>query len=137
MNIETRLLRLKQDDTQTLGRFFAFDGIYKVFECVTLELPDRENKTSISRIPAGKYICKRRYSKKYGQHYIVTDVEGRSYILMHFGNYYTNTRGCILMGNDFADINKDGHIDVTSSVNTMKALVNAMPNEFELTIIDV
>lgn len=135
--METRLLRLQQDDTQTLGRFYAFDGIYQVFSCVTLELPDRENQTSISRVPAGKYTCKRRYSEKYGNHYILMDVEGREYILMHFGNYYTNTRGCILMGNDFADINKDGHIDVTSSKNTMKTLVNVMPEEFELTIIDV
>jgi hypothetical protein len=135
--METRLLRLKQDNTQTLGRFYAFDGVYQVFGCVTLELPDRENQTGISRIPAGKYTCKRRYSEKYGNHYIVTNVEDRSYILMHFGNYYTNTRGCILMGNDFTDINKDGHIDVTSSKNTMKTLVNVMPEEFELTIIDV
>jgi hypothetical protein len=135
--METRLLRLTEGDTQTLGRFYAFDGLFKVFECVTLELPDRENETAISRIPSGKYICKRRHSAKYGEHYIVMDVDDREYILIHFGNYFTNTKGCILVGNDFGDINGDGHQDITSSRNTMKYLVRSMPDEFELTIIDV
>jgi hypothetical protein len=135
--METRLLRLQQDDTQTLGRFLAFEGLFKVFECVTLELPDRNNQTSISCVNAGKYICKRRISPKYGETFILTDVEGREYILLHWGNYYTNTEGCILVGNDFGDINGDGHQDITSSKNTFKKMMKLMPEEFELTIIDV
>ena len=135
--METRLLRLKENDTETLGRILVFDGLYKAFECVTLELPDRENKTSISRIPAGIYNCKARVSIKYGWHFIVEDVDKRSFILLHYGNYFTNTKGCILLGNDFADINKDGHLDITSSKQTMENFVKIMPQEFELTIIDV
>ena len=135
--METRLLRLQEGDIQTLGRLLVFDGLYKTFECVTLELPDRENQTSISRIPAGKYMCHRRVSEKYGEHFIVENVDDRSYILLHFGNYYTNTKGCILLGNDFADINKDGHQDITSSRKTMKNFVRVMPDTFELTIIDM
>ena len=135
--IETRLLRLKQNDTQTLGRFFAFDGLNKVFECVTLELPDRQNKTAISRVNAGKYICKRRWSRKYGNHYILLGVAGREYILIHFGNFYKNTKGCLLFGLDFVDIDNDGYKDITSSRRTMEKLVHIMPEEFELNIIDV
>jgi hypothetical protein len=137
MELETRLLRLTESSTQTLGRFFAFEGLYKIFECVTLELPDRENETSVSRIPAGKYKCIRRTSPKYGETFILVDVECREYILMHWGNYYTNTQGCILVGNDFADINKDGHQDITYSKNTFQLMMRVLPKEFELTIIDV
>lgn len=134
--MKTLLIRLTSDDKQTLGRFYAFDELYPMFECVALELPDRENEVRISRIPAGKYICKIRTSPKYGKHYIVEDVEGRSFILMHFGNYYTNTKGCILLGRDFSDIDLDGHLDITNSRKTMALLVKIMPDEFELTIID-
>ena len=135
--METRLLRLQQNDTQTLGRFLAFEGLFKIFECVTLELPDRDNQTSISCVKAGKYKCIRRISPKYGETFILVDVEGREYILIHWGNYYTNTEGCILVGNDFYDINKDGYQDITSSKNTFKKMMKLMPEEFELTIIDV
>ena len=101
-----------------------------------LELPDRGNHKSISCIPLGSYKCVLRWSQKYEWHYHVKDVPGRSLILIHFGNYYTDTRGCILVDNAFKDINKDGYRDVTSSKKTMKRILAFMPKEFELTILD-
>lgn len=130
--------RLKDNDSkQTLGHFILYDGIKKVFECKSLELPDRDNQRSVSRIKAKIYKVELRWSKKYGWHFHVKDVEGRSWILIHFGNYYTDIRGCILLGNSFVDINSDGHLDVTSSKNTIRKLLKIAPKKFNLLINDL
>lgn len=128
------VLRIEEETKQTLGKFYLFKGLKEVFSCYVLELPDRNNQTSISRVNAGRYKCVQRWSKKYGWHYILEDVEGRSYILIHFGNYYTDTRGCLLFGNAVTDINNDGFRDVTSSKKTMRQLLQIAPKEFYLTI---
>ena len=132
------LTRLDEDDKQTLGSFILYDGIHKVFEAQTLELPWLDNEQFISCIPTGQYICKRRQSTKYGHHFIISDVKGREFILIHWGNFYGDTKGCIALGRDFIDIDNDGHKDVTSSKPTMKQLNNVLDGIlFSLTIIDL
>lgn len=125
------------DENQTLGHFLLYDNENLVFDCKSLELPDRSNQRNISRIPEGRYRCIVRWSKKFSWHYHVEDVDGRSWILIHFGNYYTDIRGCILLGNDFVDINKDGSLDVTSSKKTMKRLLDVAPKDFVMVINDL
>lgn len=67
--------------------------------CVTLELPWRNNQTSISCIPPGEYKCIRRHSQRVGgETFEVTGVPGRSSILFHAGNTTDDTEGCILPG---------------------------------------
>lgn len=130
------LERIDGSKVQTIGRMYALDkNDTSVYNCPTLELPWRENKNSISCIPEGTYKVVKRISKKFGEHFHVLDVEGRSYILIHKGNYYTDIRGCILVGKDLSDINRDGHIDVVSSGSAMEDLLKIMPEEFTLTII--
>lgn len=136
ISLRAILIRLVQDSKQTLSEIHFYDGINRLLTVVALELADRNNATSISRIPAGKYKCILRYSTKYGWHFIVLDVEGREWILIHFGNFYRDTKGCILVGNSFYDIDNDGHKDVTSSRKTIKRLLNLPGDEFELTILD-
>ena len=132
------LNRLKDNDTkQTLGHFLLYDGIKKPFQCKSLELPDRDNQRSISRIPSGWYNCELRWSKKFSWHFHVTDVKDRSWILIHIGNRYDQIRGCILLGNDYVDINGDGHLDVTSSGKTIRKLLKIAPNNFKLLINDL
>ena len=132
-----KLIRLIQEPVQTLGQLFFFnEKLDIVFKCKVLELPDRDNQNSISRIPKGRYKCVLRYSVTYNWHYHVLDVEGRTLILIHFGNYYLDTRGCLIVGNDFTDINNDGYRDVTSSKKTLKRMLSIVPDEFELLIID-
>ncbi len=95
------LIRTGFSDQGTNGMLVLND-----FNCFTLELPWRQNKTGISCIPQGKYTVIQRASPKYGKIYWVTEVPTRSYILIHSGNYAgdrskgykSHVRGCILLG---------------------------------------
>ena len=66
------------------------------------------------------------------------DVPGRDGILIHIGNYAAgkkvDTKGCILPGTYFTDINQDGYTDVAGAGDAMKKLLVVLPFEFELTI---
>lgn len=137
---EAYLCRRSHEDRQTLGHFLLFDGVDLLFGCKSLELPDKDNQSDISCIPKGRYLCKKRFSNKYGWHYLVCEVDGkqvtgRKWILIHFGNYYHNTLGCILLGQDVTDINGDGYRDTTRSKFTMQ-LLNAVSDQlFYLNIV--
>lgn len=76
------------------------------FSCFSMELPWRNNQNRLSCIPKGSYTVVIRNSPKFGWTFHVTNVEGRSYILFHSGNYAgdtqkglkTHSHGCILLG---------------------------------------
>lgn len=136
MNIKAFLLRLDQDDKQTLSEIHFYNGTEHLLTVKALELADRNNQTSISRIKAGCYKCELRWSATYGWHFWVKDVEGRTLILIHIGNYYRDTRGCILVGNSFTDIDGDGYRDVTSSRTTLKRILDLPGNDFQLKVVD-
>ena len=69
----------------------------------TLELPWRGNTRQRSCIPPGKYVCRIVNSPKFGRVYNVTNVPGRSAVLLHSANlagdidkgYTTQLHGCI------------------------------------------
>ena len=135
MILKAFLNRLTKDKNQTLGRFTLYDGLEEVFSCVTLELPDKGNINSISSIPIGTYKVIHRRSKKYKNHLILLDVPNRRYILIHSGNFYTDTRGCILVGSRFGEINQDSLLDITASKRTLSRLLETTDEGgFELTI---
>ena len=52
--------------------------------------------------------------------YLVKDVPGRSGIRIHSANFASQLLGCISLGSDFMDINKDGLKDVVNSRDTVK-----------------
>lgn len=132
------LNRLRDNDhAQTLGHFVLYDAEKILMQCKALELPDLGNQRRVSRIPSGVRCCVKRYSKKYGWHYHVTDVEGRTWILIHVGNFMDDTTGCILLGSDYVDINNDGHLDVTNSRGIMDLLNSLAPDSFTLVINDI
>jgi hypothetical protein len=132
-------------DKQTHGILEVFDedtGELE-FTCNTLELPDRQNQRSISCIPEGFYDVIPRNSVKYSDHLHITNVDGRSLILIHWGNYagsmnprtgHSDIRGCILVGNALVDIDGDGIKDITSSKNTFKELMKVAPDGFVLEV---
>ena len=128
------LKRISQDNKQTLGELTILkDG--KTFTCKTLELPDFGNQKNISCIPKGVYSVEKSYSLKFGMIYRVNNVPNRSGILIHTGNFYTDIKGCIIIGNEFKDINNDGLKDVINSKKTLKALMEFLGDEnFNLVI---
>jgi len=127
--------RQNADEKQTLGRLYVVNAADRIqFSCWSLELPDLNNKSNVSRIPAGSYVVQKRWSKKFAHHLIVKDVDGRQYILFHKGNTYHDTRGCILVGNDLADINSDRHLDVINSADTMEEILALLPAKTTLLI---
>lgn len=77
--------------------------------CATLEDPWHDNQKSKSCIPVGHYILQRYISSKFGETFIVLDLEkrqvaGRSGILVHWGNLPEDTTGCVLLGQEFGEI---------------------------------
>ena len=133
--IKGYLTRLIDDGNQTLGVLTLFDGLDKIFECKTLELPWKDNKTNVSCVPKSVYKVLHRTSEKYKKQFILQDVRDRRYILIHQGNFNTDTRGCILVGSSFRQVNNDSLLDITSSKRTLSQLLEATEGEvFELTI---
>ena len=112
----------------------------------TLELPWRDNAVKMSCIPRGTYRCILRQSPKFGLTYWLTNVPGRSLVLIHAGNlagasdkgYSTNVEGCILTGLAFGSMrNKKGNMQ-QAVFNSKAALRKFMEwgdgKEFELEI---
>ena len=96
--INLLLIRDEFTDKSTLGKLFLNGEIF----CQTLELPYLDNQRSISCIPEGEYKVRLRTAKESASrdylHLLVQDVEGRSYILVHIGNFPKDTKGCSLVG---------------------------------------
>ena len=134
----TKLLieRYSHGEKQTIGNLIGLsESGYALFTCDTLELPWLNNQKQISCIPTGKYLVKKRYSKKFKNHLHITNVEDRSYILIHSGNYYTDILGCVLVGR-LGFVNSDDIIDVNSSKKTLKKLLTFVESDIELEIIN-
>lgn len=133
--MEVKIVRTFPSDKQTLGKLFVINGDMIEFECHTLELTWKDNKKDVSCIPTGTYRIKKRFSEKYKEHWHVQDVPERDMILIHFGNFNKDTRGCILVGLGLADINKDGYLDVTESKMALERMNNILiGDEYQLTI---
>lgn len=123
--------RISDDGKQTLGTL-TIDG--NDFKCVTIELPYKDNQRRISCIPKGRYICKKRVSPKYGNHFHITDVPNRDWVLIHSANYSRQLLGCIGVGEKHIDIDSDGLKDITNSKSTLAKMNDILPNEFTLII---
>lgn len=124
------LKRFETNAFETLGNLFYKDE--KI--AATLELPWRNNMPRVSCIPKGEYKVIRRHTAKYGKHFHITGVQGRSYILIHTANYFYNLLGCIGVGREHVHINADNIKDINYSRATMKKLLELLPNEFILKI---
>lgn len=132
--MRAKLVRVFETSRQTLGHLFLFSGVNKVWECKTLEPPWVNNQRSISCIPPGSYTVHPHNSSKFRNCFWIKNVPGRSEILIHPGNFHSETNGCILVGKEFYDIDNDGNRDVTHSRNTMNELIKLCPQQFTLKI---
>lgn len=127
-------LSRKLGSYQTTGQFVLIDQDKLIFSCKTLEPQYNDNEENNSCIYAGDYIVEKHISPKYGECLKITDVFGRTDILIHWGNYRSNTLGCVLVGAEFADINKDGYKDITNSKKTFEKLMSLVDDKFDLFI---
>lgn len=107
----------------TIGRLTFGD-----FHCFTLELPDRDNQSNISCIPEGEYNFEFRISNRNGPVLELQNVEDRTVVQIHSGNYTSQILGCILVGDSVKHLNNDNIPDVTSSVPTLKKLIKLTGN---------
>lgn len=96
------------------------------FSCYVLELPWRDNRKSRSCIPSDTYTVQIRRSRKYGLVYHIKDVEGRTFILAHSGNWAgdvdlglkSHSEGCLLFGSKIGTL--QGQRAVFNSRVTMR-----------------
>lgn len=133
-NLKMFIYRDKYEKEQTLGTLGVFEDGKRLFYCQTLELEDDKNKKQKSCIPKGTYTVKKRYSSKFGNHLHITNVPGRTAILIHSGNYHRDILGCVLVGTSYQHLDKDGYLDIISSVPTLKKLLAVLPDQFQLEI---
>jgi len=135
------LIRFWENSRQTNGHLYVVDEDRRIVDqFYSMEPPWRdENKDGIgdtakSRIRPGTYELVKRHSKRYDWHFHVRGVKGRTLILIHHGNYYQNTQGCILPGTKLMDINRDKFKDVVNSKASMEKLLDYLPEESYLRV---
>lgn len=117
------------------GTFGVMSAPEVGFSCFTAEPPWKNNSSNVSCIPKGEYTVNIRQSPKYGAIFHVTNVDGRSYILKHSGNYAgdveqglkSHTMGCILLGKSLGWMS--GQKVVLNSRITVKKWMSIMDNK--------
>src|SRR5690554_2742602 len=67
--------------------------------CESLELPWDNNKSNVSCIPLGEYVCKWTYSNAFKREmYLIMDTGPRLGVRLHSANRLAELRGCIALG---------------------------------------
>ena len=90
----TITLRRSYLDECTLGILETPERHYGI-----IERPWRNNEPRVSCIPEGRYwVVQRRFNRGGYMALHITGVPGRSYILIHRGNYVENVIGCLAIG---------------------------------------
>lgn len=130
------ITRTKSNSKQVTGHLVATNG-GAVYTCKTLELPWKDNAKNISCIPTGTYKVNYTFSPKFLKYtYEIKNVPNRSGIRIHSANYASQLNGCIALGTQLTDINKDGELDTTNSKIAISAFEGFMlKKSFTLTII--
>lgn len=104
--------------------------INRKFFCYSLEKPWKNNEPCISCIPEGVYNTKKHSGEKYKNVPLIENVKDRSYILFHIGNSASDTKGCILLGNEY---DKEKQI-IKNSKFTFNKFIDTVGFNFKLKI---
>ena len=102
----------------------------------TIENPWINNKRNISCIPIGRYRCVVYQSPKFGLTFHILNVPGRGEteaIIFHIGNLDDDTRGCIIIGNEFGELNSEPAV-LNSRKGFKRFMETMIDDEFELTV---
>jgi len=120
-NVRMKLMRILDDGLQTLGvlQVYAEDGVTKLYDLKTVELPNKGNKNNISCIPTGTYLVRAANDggSKYGYYFFLRGINtnspnpynkitGGGYerkgVLIHRGSSSNDLAGCISPGSAFS-----------------------------------
>lgn len=124
------LKRISQSENGTFGVLLKNN----IPLCVTLEDPWNDNKKNISCIPNGTYKAFSYNGTKYKNVWILDNVEDRYAILIHQGNTIQDTRGCILVGQRYGEL--DDKPAVLGSRLALNSLRKILPSHFDIKIIN-
>lgn len=134
----TLLIKRIYQEKETIGKMVVVEQGKAMFNCVCLELPNKNNQRQISCIPEGFYPAKKEHHPKFGKVFRLSSVPNRDGVLVHKGNYAAgvkvDTKGCILPGMGLSDLNKDGNLDVFNSTVAMDKLFAILPDSFLIEI---
>jgi hypothetical protein len=137
-NIWKMVISRQYSQFDTKGGIAIFQGHELMYRCKAIELPWNGNQHDVSCIPEGTYPCSKIVSPTKGKCFLVHDVPDRDSIEIHIGNYVAggkiDSKGCILPGIYFSDLNKDGYSDIGDSTPAMNKLLSVLPDEFTLII---
>jgi hypothetical protein len=126
------LQRDDQNATRTLGTIGDSAGVL----AQTLELPWNNNAPDASCIPAGTYLCTLRWSPEHAMNlYWITGVPNRADVEIHWGNFPSNTLGCVLVAESRDPDGTDVDNSKTAFARFMAHLAGA--SSFTLTVADV
>lgn len=94
--MQLKLIRETFTDTSTIGRLFIKD----MFHCFVLEDKVRDVKIkSVTAIPKGRYEVAITYSNRFKQLMpLLLNVPNFEGVRIHWGNYSTDSDGCLLVG---------------------------------------
>ena len=138
--IELKLNRVKSNKEQTLGQLYVYIDDELVAGFHSLEKPNLNNKKRVSCIPIGVYSLGLWDSPNHPNTFQIKGVPDRSYILIHKGNFNTDSLGCVLIGMGKYDINQDGIMDITRSgeaMNHLNDLIRELMSKGEEAVIRV
>ena len=136
--MKLQVVRTQLGKDATNGLLFI-DGL---FECYTLE--DQYQAVKVMHetcIPEGTYDIQFRktggfhskYSERYkNAHYgmlHIQDVPGFEYILIHTGNWESQTSGCLLVGDTQQDLDVSDKGFIGASVNAYKRMYSKVANQ--------
>ena len=123
------LSRLRQDEQGTFGELCGPDGRHL---CVTVEPPPTGDHPCI---PHGTYNCIPHNGDHWKNVWEITNVPGRTAILIHAGNTDTDTEGCVVVGTTFGEIGTQEA--VLHSLDALNMLRSTLPDSFILSVLDI
>lgn len=133
--MKIQVKRVKQGKNSTLSEL-SIDG---EFSCYVLEDSVRDKKIKGSTaIPAGRYkLAFRRYGGMHGRYHRLfpdfhrgmiqlMDVPNFSYIYIHMGNNFSDTSGCLLVGEKVKYFKKQKEYEIRQSRKAYVVLYNRL-----------
>ena len=120
--------RIAESSNATVSEFIAY-GPIPLKPVIGYFLEPGGPSTTIAnrdkRIPSGIYLVAPYSSKKYSNHYIISNnsVSRDRYILIHSGNYHSHTLGCLLPGSSYSMVNGDYAVwNSSTTLNSLRLL---------------